>query len=302
MALQKKEVVEINGKYEEITITEDRATEVVNEICVNNAKGIDLYFANCELITELRNNNGHYALGYNSFKELADELFESGETQAKNMCLIAQSFGKRNDDGSYTIIDKEVLKNFSATQLLYIRGLKDFNGNITETCEKYGISLNQSEDKVTTATLRALIAKEKETDSFLSLTDFLNPPQTEEADETSTDETSTDETSTDETSTDETSTEETSTEETSTDETSTEELQKSDKEKIAEYDKMANDYERVEFLAETSCKAIGDILLIIDGQGKATEKLDKIKAVIMALKDPRNDEANRQNETEVNNQ
>lgn len=294
MALQKKEVVEINGKYEEITITEDRATEVVNEICVNNAKGIDLYFANCELITELRNNNGHYALGYNSFKELADELFESGETQAKNMCLIAQSFGKRNDDGSYTIIDKEVLKNFSATQLLYIRGLKEFNGNITETCEKYGISLNQSEDKVTTATLRALIAKEKETDSFLSLTDFLNPPQTEEA--------STDEGQTEEASTDEGQTEEPNTEEASTDETQTEESKKSDKEKVAEYDKMASDYERVEFLAETSCKAIGDILLIIDGQGKATEKLDKIKAVIMALKDPRNEDANRQENTEVNNQ
>lgn len=161
MEIIKKEtsVVMIDGKATEITISDKRAEELVNSICENNAKGIDLYFNNCELITELRNSNGFYALGYNSFKELAEVLFDSGETQAKNMCLIAQSFGKRNDDMSYTIMDKEILKQYSATQLLLIRGLYDFancDRNIVKVTEKYGIT-----PKTTCAQLRDLTKFEK---------------------------------------------------------------------------------------------------------------------------------------------
>ena len=247
-----KEVIEVSkGKFEEITISEDRATELVNAICENNSKGIDLYFANCELITELRNSNGFYKLGYPDFNTLANELFESGLTQAKNMCLIAQSYGKRNDDGSYTIVDKELLKNFSATQLLYIRDLKEFNGNLLETIDKYGIKLDQSikENKVSCATLRALVAKEKDENKFISLTDFLTSPQIEE-----------------------TATEETATEETS------------DKEKLADYDRMKNDYERCERVATVGADAIGKILIILDSNESPKNKCSQIKELIMSLK------------------
>ena len=168
------EVVKLdNGKVEEVTISQERATQLLDSIYKNNSKGIDLFFSNCELITELRNSNGFYTLGYNSFKELADELFESGETQAKNMCLIAQDFGERNDDGSYTIKDKELLKTFSATQLLLIRGLHDFDGNILTTCETYGIDIT-GKVKVTCATLRKLTQLEKAEKKAISLEDFNN--------------------------------------------------------------------------------------------------------------------------------
>lgn len=171
MEIIKKEtsIVMIDGKATEITISDKRAMELVSAICENNAKGIDLYFNNCELITELRNTNGYYSLGYNSFKELADALFDSGETQAKNMCLIAQSFGKQNKDKSYTILDKEILKKYSATQLLLIRGLYDFNNcgkSIVKVCEKYGIT-----PETTCATLRELTKYEKSHKKALTLAD-----------------------------------------------------------------------------------------------------------------------------------
>ena len=275
-----KEVIEISkGKFEEITISEDRATELVNAICENNSKGIDLYFANCELITELRNSNGFYKLGYPDFNTLANELFESGLTQAKNMCLIAQSYGKRNDDGSYTIVDKEVLKNFSATQLLYIRDLKEFNGNLLETIDKYGIKLDQTvkENKVSCATLRALVAKEKDENKFISLVDFLTPPQIEDTTEDTTEPTE----DTTETTEDTTEPTEDTTEPTEpTEETN----ETSDKDKLADYERMKNDYERCERVATVGADAIGKILIILDGNDSPKNKCSQIKELIMSLK------------------
>lgn len=149
-----------------ITCTDERATALVNGIMENNSKGIDLYFSNCELIKELRDTNGYYLLGYANFKELAEALFDSGETQAKNMCLVAKYFGKENSDKSWTIIDKELLKKYSATQLLYIGQLHDFDGSITECATKYGFS-----PKTTCAQFRELVKFEKNHKKFLSLED-----------------------------------------------------------------------------------------------------------------------------------
>ena len=156
-----------------ITCTKERATILVNDIMENNAKGIDLYFNNCELIKELRDGNGYYQLGYSNFKEFAEAVFDSGETQAKNMCLIAKYFGKENTDKSWTIIDKELLKSFSATQLLYIGQLKNFKGNITEAVQFYGFSIEKKNGKdvcsTTTKVLRELVQFEKNHNKALSL-------------------------------------------------------------------------------------------------------------------------------------
>jgi hypothetical protein len=156
-----------------ITCTDERATTIVSSIVENNAKGIDLYFSNCELIKELRDTSGYYLLGYSSFKDFAEEVFDSGYTQAKNMCLIAKYFGKENDDKTWTIIDKDLLKVFTATQLLYIGQLKGYDGNITEAVTKYGFTFTEDNKKCTTTTaqLRELVQYEKSHKKFLSLSD-----------------------------------------------------------------------------------------------------------------------------------
>ena len=159
-----------DGTVEEIKCSQERATEIVDTIYKNNAEGIDLYFNNCELLTELAEGKGYYTLGYENFKEFAEAVFDSGNTQAKNMRLVCKSFGKKNPDGTWTICDKEILKNFSITQLIYIRDLKEFNGSITECCDKYGIDISNTRN-VTTLTLRKLVAYEKKND-FITLADF----------------------------------------------------------------------------------------------------------------------------------
>lgn len=159
-----------DGTVEEIKCTQERATEIVDAIYKNNSEGLDLYFNNCELLTELAEGKGYYTLGYENFKEFAEAVFDSGQTQAKNMRLVCKSFGKENEDGTWTIRDKDKLSNFSITQLLYIRGLKEFNGNITECCMKYGIDISNTRN-LPTLTLRKLVAYEKKND-FITLDDF----------------------------------------------------------------------------------------------------------------------------------
>ena len=234
-----------------ITMTDDRASLITSQISENNSRGIELYFNNCELIKEMRDNNGFYLLGYSSFKEYADEMFDSGETQAKNMCLIAKYFGKENDDKSWSIVDKEILKKFSATQLYYIGQLQGFDGSIAKAIEFYGFEYNAEKQRYTTTTavLRELVKFEKNHKKALSIADVNElkakiEPKTEEP--------------------------------------------KTDKEKLNDYGRMKSDYSRVERLANTATTAIGDILLILDSNDKDKVKLDKIRKLILDLKAPQN--------------
>ena len=236
-----------------ITMTDDRASLITSQISENNSKGIELYFSNCELIKEMRDNNGFYLLGYSSFKEYADEMFDSGETQAKNMCLIAKYFGKENDDKSWTIVDKDILKKFSATQLYYIGQLQGFDGSIAKAIEFYGFKYDEDKQRYTTtaAVLRELVKFEKNHKRALSIADVnelkaKTEPKTEEP--------------------------------------KTEEP--NDKEKLADYGRMKSDYDRVDRLATTATDAIGKILIILDSKDKDKDKCDKIRKLIMELKAP----------------
>lgn len=150
------EVVQINGKNVEVTCNEEHARYLFDTISDNNLAGMDLYFNNCELIAELRDSKGFYLLGYDSFKDMASDLFEQGETQAKNMCLIAKKYGSKLEDGRYTIIDRDSLKAYTPTQLLQIGNLKEFNGNLEDTTKKYGIT-----PTTTCSELRETVAQEK---------------------------------------------------------------------------------------------------------------------------------------------
>ena len=240
-----------------ITMTDDRASLITSQISENNSKGIELYFNNCELIKEMRDNNGFYLLGYSSFKEYADEMFDSGETQAKNMCLIAKYFGKENDDKSWTIVDKEILKKFSATQLYYIGQLQGFDGSIAKAIEFYGFEYNEDKQRYTTTTavLRELVKFEKNHKKALSIAD-VNELKSKLT----------------------TANESTANEPTANEPT--------DKEKLSDYGRMKSDYSRVERLASTATTAIGDILIILDSNDKDKVKLDKIRKLILELKTP----------------
>ena len=241
-----------------ITMTDDRASLITSQISENNSKGIELYFNNCELIKEMRDNNGFYLLGYSTFKEYADEMFDSGETQAKNMCLIAKYFGKENDDKSWTIVDKEILKKFSATQLYYIGQLQGFDGSIAKAIEFYGFEYNEDKQRYTTTTavLREIVKFEKNHKKALSIADVnelkdkLNKTDNSTADN------------------------------------STADNEPTDKEKLNDYGRMKSDYNRVERLATTATTAIGDILIILDSNDKDKVKLDKIRKLILELKSP----------------
>lgn len=175
MKLQQTTVSKVtleDGTQETILCTQERANELSDAIYQAQQRGIDLYFTICEYVAEVRDSKAFYLLGFSSFKDFAQEYFESGETQAKNMCLIASSYGSKKKDGSYVIVDKENLKRFTATQLYYIRGLNAFNGNVVDTTEKYGI-----DSATKTAELRALVKAEKQAlkdktmdkDGFISL-------------------------------------------------------------------------------------------------------------------------------------
>lgn len=153
-----------DGTQEIITCSQEHANELSDNLYKAQQEGIDLYFSMCEIVAEIRDSKAYYLLGHNSFKDFAQERFDTGETQAKNMCLIAQSYGSKKQDGSYVIVDKENLKHFTATQLLYIRGLKEFNGNVIETTKKYGIN-----STTRTKDLRALVKAEKDYKEFKTL-------------------------------------------------------------------------------------------------------------------------------------
>ena len=168
-----------DGSQEIITCSQEHANELSDNLYKAQQKGIGLYFSMCEIVAEIRDSKAYYLLGHNSFKDFAQERFDTGETQAKNMCLIAQSYGSKKQDGSYVIVDKKNLKHYTATQLLYIRGLKEFNGNVIETTAKYGI-----DSTTRTKDLRALVKAEKDNKEFTPLID-VKKALDEEAKETS---------------------------------------------------------------------------------------------------------------------
>ena len=234
-------VFTIDGKNEIAFGTEERAKYLFTTIKDNTKSGTDLYLDNCELICELRDTKGYLHLGYNSFKECAGELFEKGETQAKNMCLIANTYGSQNPDGSFTISDsnREVMRNYTPTALLYIRNFEDFNtADIKGFIESKGIT----EDTTATA-IRELVKAEKDA------------KKAEKAGDNATEDLATEDVAED---------------------VSTEDVA----EDVETADMLATEENYISTLEDELISTVYAIRDIINGKGKATEKLDAISQTI----------------------
>ena len=124
-------VINVNGVNEIVTTTEEHAQELINDIMANNRKGVNLFVDNCEKLAELRATKGYLLLGYNSFYTdkdgkdsvvkyvLGDEI-SNGDTEAKNMCLLATTFGKKQYDDNGNSLDKWVIDERTKNIISYM--------------------------------------------------------------------------------------------------------------------------------------------------------------------------------------
>ena len=124
-------VMEINGVREIITTTEEHAQELINDIMANNRKGVNLFVDNCEKLAELRATKGYLLLGYKSFytdkdnedsvvKYVLGDDISNGDTEAKNMCLLATTFGKKQYTEDGKSLDKWVIDERSKAIISYM--------------------------------------------------------------------------------------------------------------------------------------------------------------------------------------
>ena len=124
-------VINVNGVNEIVTTTEEHAQELINDIMANNRKGVNLFVDNCEKLAELRATKGYLLLGYNSFYTdkdgkdsvvkyvLGDEI-SNGDTEAKNMCLLATTFGKKQYDDNGNSLDRWVIDERTKNIISYM--------------------------------------------------------------------------------------------------------------------------------------------------------------------------------------
>ena len=124
-------VINVNGVNEIVTTTEEHAQELINDIMANNRKGVNLFVDNCEKLAELRATKGYLLLGYNSFYTdkdgkdsvvkyvLGDEI-SNGDTEAKNMCLLATTFGKKQYDDEGNSLDRWVIDERTKNIISYM--------------------------------------------------------------------------------------------------------------------------------------------------------------------------------------
>ena len=124
-------VINVNGVNEIVTTTEEHAQELMNDIMTNNRKGVNLFVDNCEKLAELRATKGYLLLGYNSFYTdkddkdsvvkyvLGDEI-SNGDTEAKNMCLLATTFGKKQYDDNGNSLDRWVIDERTKNIISYM--------------------------------------------------------------------------------------------------------------------------------------------------------------------------------------
>ena len=113
-------VVINNGQKEIVSISEEHAMELVNKFCETSRQGIDLLLTQAETLAELRASKGYLHLGYTSFyndkdsetpllKALFGEDAKDSDTEAKNLCLLATTFGVKQYDSEKNSLDKWVI-------------------------------------------------------------------------------------------------------------------------------------------------------------------------------------------------
>ena len=174
MSNRKLEVVTVNGHNEVVTTTQEHAEELVNQFFDNSKTGLEMYIKNCLTLAELRATKGYLLLGYKSFYSdkgkgetpLLQALFGSdsdSDTEAKNMCLLATTFGKKVYDEDKNSLDKwelddttmHIMTQLSKGVLFELPALKeckDSNQDLKELLESLGVVFNENND-ITETTL-----------------------------------------------------------------------------------------------------------------------------------------------------
>ncbi len=115
-------VVINHGQKEIVTISEEHASELVNKFCETSRQGLDLLVTQAETLAELRASKGYLHLGYTSFyndkdsdtpllKALFGEDAKDSDTEAKNLCLLATTFGAKQYDNDKNSLDKWVISD-----------------------------------------------------------------------------------------------------------------------------------------------------------------------------------------------
>ena len=137
-------VIENHGVNEVVTITEERAKELINGIYEDNRQGVNLFLDKCSKLAELRATKGYLHLGYDSFynskdakepllKVLFGEDAKDSDTEAKNMCLLMTTFGQKQYDDNGKSLDrwelsdrtKAIMSNMSKGVLYELPALKE---------------------------------------------------------------------------------------------------------------------------------------------------------------------------------
>lgn len=139
-------VIENHGVNEVVTISEERAKELINGIYEDNRQGVSLFLDKCSKLAELRATKGYLHLGYDSFyntkdakepllKVLFGEDAKDSDTEAKNMCLLMTTFGQKQYDDNGKSLDrwelsdrtKSIMSNMSKGVLYELPALKECN-------------------------------------------------------------------------------------------------------------------------------------------------------------------------------
>ena len=95
-------------------------------------------------LAEVSETGAYLYKNYSSIEEFGNEYFGWKRTQIGERIRIAQSFGKKQKDGSYIIPDVEHLAKYTITNLGEIRKLPGFRGNIEEMETMYNVSPDNS--------------------------------------------------------------------------------------------------------------------------------------------------------------
>ena len=195
---RKLEVVVVNGHNEVVTTTKEHAEELINRFFDNGKKGLELYINNCLTLAELRATKGYLLLGYNSFYSdkgkgdtpILKALFgteNDSDTEAKNMCLLATTFGVKQYDENKNSLDRwaidddtmKIMCQLSKGVLFELPALRecaDSNQSLKALLESLGVKFDDENNIIDTPIsltvkgirdIKALERKHKEANNYL---------------------------------------------------------------------------------------------------------------------------------------
>ncbi|SHJ50938.1 hypothetical protein [Pseudobutyrivibrio xylanivorans] len=95
-------------------------------------------------LAEVNDTSAYLYKNCSNIDEFGNLYFGLKHTQVGERIRIAQSFGQRQNDGSYVIPNMEYLARYTITNLGEIRKLPGFNGNIEDMENIYNVSPSNS--------------------------------------------------------------------------------------------------------------------------------------------------------------